>query len=136
MSNALLYRPLSWMDRFFDEVERGALPERTSYLPAVDIVEDKEAYHLRLELPGVKREDFAVEVKDNRLTLAGKKENPWQDHKDGYRYFETRQGQFSRSFELPRNVKADAIEARYENGVLNLRIPKAEAAVAKTIPIH
>jgi HSP20 family protein len=135
MSNALLYNPMSWMDRFFDDIERGNVPERTSYLPAVDIIEEKDAYHLRVELPGVKREDLKVEVKDNRLTLSGKKENAWENHKDGYRYFETRFGGFSRTFELPRNVRADAIEAKYDHGVLGLKIPKSEAAVAKSIQV-
>lgn len=135
MSKALLYNPVSWMERFFEDIERGNLPERTSYLPPVDIVEEKDAYHLRVELPGVKRENITVEVKDNRLNLSGKKENAYENHKDGFRYFETRFGQFSRSFELPRNVKADAIEAKYDHGVLELRIPKAETAVAKTIQV-
>ncbi len=135
MSKALLYNPMSWMDRFFDDIERGSLPERASYLPAVDIIEEKDAYQLRVELPGVKREDLNVEVKDNRLTLTGKKENAFENHKDGYRYFETRYGSFSRSFELPRNVRADAIEAKYEHGILSLRIPKAEAAVSKSIEV-
>jgi HSP20 family protein len=137
MSKSLLYTPAAnWLDRFFEDFERTAVPERAAYAPAVDIVEDKDAYHLRVELPGVKREDLGVEVKDNRLTLTGKKDNAWKDHRDGYRYFESRHGSFARSFELPRHVKADAIEAKYELGVLSLRIPKGETAVAKAVTIN
>jgi len=135
MSKALIYNPISWMDRFFEDFERGTVPARVNFAPAVDVVEDKEAYHLRAELPGVKREDLNIEVKDNRLAVSGKKENAWEERKDGYRYFESQYGSFNRSFELPRNVKADAIEAKYEHGVLTLTIPKAEAAISKTIQV-
>jgi HSP20 family protein len=136
MNRALLCNQANWMDQLVSELERGQLPERTSYLPPVDIVEEKDAFQLRIELPGVKREDLNVEVKENRLTLSGKKDNVWQEHKDGYRYFETRHGTFTRSFELPRNVKSEAIEAKYADGILTLTIPKAEAAVSKTVKVQ
>ena len=133
--NANCVRPNPWLDRFFDEVERGFTPERSNYVPAVDVVETADAYNVRVELPGVPKESLTVEVKDNRLVLSGRKEAVAQSEEGRYRYSESRSGNFSRVFQIPRNVKSDAIEAEHKDGVLNLRIPKAEETKPKTVEI-
>jgi HSP20 family protein len=102
----------------------------------VDVVENSDAFVLRAELPGVAREDINVEVKDNRLVLSGKKEAVQRGEEGKYRYVESRYGTFSRSFELPRNVKADAVEATFKDGALTLRIPKVDEAKPKAIEIR
>ena len=102
----------------------------------MDIVEDKDAFVLRAELPGVARENISVEVKDNRLVLSGKKESAELGEEGKYRHVESRTGGFSRTFELPRNVKSDAIEASFKDGALTLRIPKADEAKPKAIEIR
>ena len=127
--------PAAWIDRFFDEFERTASGERTGFRPKVDVVETSDAYQVRAELPGVARESLTVEVKESRLILSGHKEVTTQAEEGRYRYTESRSGNFSRTFELPRNVKADAIEATHKDGVLTLRIPKAEEAKPKTVEI-
>jgi len=132
-------RTNNWIDQFFNDFDRTfSVSGRAaaSFVPAVDVVEQKEAYELRAELPGVAREDISVEVKDNHLVLSGKKEAVARGEEGHYRYVESRHGQFSRSFELPRNVKADAIEASFKDGTLTLRIPKAADALPKTIAIR
>ena len=128
-------RPNPWLDRFFDEFEKTGHFERTGFVPAVDVVEEKDAYVLRVELPGVSKESLNVEVKENRLILSGRKEVPSRGEEGRFRYVESRSGNFSRTFELPRNVKADAIEAEHKDGVLQLRVPKAEDSKAKTVEI-
>jgi HSP20 family protein len=131
--------PTNWIEQFFSDFDRGFTPASraaASYVPAVDVVESAEAYELRAELPGVAREDINVEVKENRLVLSGKKDSVKQSEEGKYRYVESRHGAFSRSFELPRNVKSDAIEATYKDGVLTLRIPKADEAKPKTVEIR
>lgn len=127
--------PVNWIDQFFNDFDRnwrGA----PSFVPAVDVVEERDAYVLRAELPGVTREDIRVEVKDNHLVLSGKKEAVQRGEEGKYRYVESRHGSFSRSFELPRNVKADAVEATFKDGALTLRIPKADEAKPKAVEIR
>ncbi len=82
------------------------------------------------------REDIQVEVKENHLVLSGKKESVQRGEEGAYRSIESRSGTFSRSFELPRNVKADAVEATFKDGALTLRIPKADEAKPKSVEIR
>lgn len=132
----LAFSPAAWIDQFFNDVDRGLSPTRAGFSPAVDVVEEKDAYLLKAELPGVPKEAIQIEVKDNRLTLSGKKETVTHGEDGRYRYSETRQGSFSRSFELPRNVRSEGIEAKYEHGVLTLTLPKVEEARPKAITIR
>jgi HSP20 family protein len=126
----------NWIEQFFSDFDRGVTNTVPTFTPAVDVVEEKEAYVLRAELAGVAREDINVEVKENRLVLSGKKEAVQRGEEGKYRYVESRHGSFSRTFELPRNVKADAIEATFKDGALTLRIPKADEAKPKTVEIR
>lgn len=136
MNNAILYNnPSNWLDQFFTDFDKAVGPNRGGFAPRVDIVEEQEDYVLRAELPGVSKENIKVEVKENRLTLSGKKENAWADKSGEYRHAESVYGAFSRAFELPRNVSADSIRAEYNNGVLTLRIAKAKEALPRTIEI-
>jgi HSP20 family protein len=134
MNNALVYNPAKWLDQFFNDFD-SSLSGKQGFAPAVDIVEDKEEFLLRAELPGVPKESIKVEVKENRLTVSGNKESFRKENQGGYRYAESSYGSFSRSFELPRNVQGADIKAEYAHGVLILRIPKAKEALARTIEI-
>jgi HSP20 family protein len=128
----------NWLEQFFNDFDRGLASgsRAATFTPAVDVIEHADAYVLRAELAGVAREDISVEVKENRLVLSGKKEAVQSGEEGKYRYVESRHGTFSRSFELPRNVKSDAIEATYKDGTLTLRIPKADEAKPKTVEIR
>ncbi|HEX2612546.1 MAG TPA: Hsp20/alpha crystallin family protein [Fibrobacteria bacterium] len=137
MTYATAHRPATWLDQFFSDFDRGAFARTApSFVPAVDVVEEADAYVLRAELAGVAREGIRVEVKENRLVLSGKKEAASRAEDGKYRYVESRHGEFSRTFELPRNVKSDAVEASFKDGALTLRIPKADEAKPKTIEIR
>ena len=141
MNNSLAYSPARWLDQFFTDFDKAAhiANAKNDFAPAVDIVEEKEDYVLRAELPGVAKENIKVEVKENRLTLSGKKESVWTDKGaeagGEYRYAESRYGTFARVFELPRNVSGESIRAEHVNGVLFLRIPKAKEALSRVIEI-
>ena len=128
--------PANWLDQFFNDVDRSWRTQTPSFRPAVDIVEDKDAFVLRAELPGVAKENISVEVKDNHLVLSGKKETVELGEEGKHRHLESRHGNFSRTFELPRNVKSDAIEAAFKDGVLTLRVPKADEAKPKAVEIR
>lgn len=135
MNNALIYNPSTWLDQFFTDFDKAWVGHKKSFSPAVDIIEEAEEFVLRAELPGVAKENLKVEVKENRLTLNGKKD-AFNSEKGEYRYAESSQGEFSRTFELPRNVNGDAIKAEYVNGVLTLRIPKGKDALPRSIEIR
>jgi HSP20 family protein len=135
MNNALVYNPAKWLDQFFTDFDSNGSAKQ-GFAPAVDIVEDNEEYLLRAELPGVPKENIKVEVKENRLTVSGKKESSHKESKGEYRYVESSYGAFSRTFELPRNVQGGDIKAEYAYGVLTLRIPKAKEALPRTIEIR
>ena len=142
MHNSIVYNPAAWLDQFFNDFERSPESSKGNFRPAVDILEEKEDFVLRAELPGVPKENIKIEVKENRLTLSGTKESVAPnregsvDNRAGeYRYVESAYGTFSRSFELPRNVSGDSIRAEYANGVLTLRIAKAKETLSRTIEI-
>ncbi len=135
MNNTTVYNPRTWLDQFFTDFDKVSSNTSVTFKPSVDISEEKEDYVLRAELPGVLKENIKIEVKENRLTLSGKKESAVEGEKGEYRYVESAYGTFSRSFELPRNVSGDSIRAEFLNGVLTLRIAKAKEALSRSIEI-
>ena len=100
----------------------------------MDILETKESYLVRAELPGMKREDLNLEVHDGVLTLSGER---LEEPANGVEYQRTERvaGKFSRSFYLPQTVKHDGINATYREGILEIHVPKAEEAKPKQIAI-
>jgi len=123
----------------FDESYGRArtVPSATAgaWLPPVDILESKDAYLIRAELPGMKKEDFNLEVNDGTLTLSG--ERKAEDLSNGVEYHRSERvhGRFSRSFYLPQTVKQDGIKATYRDGILEVHVPKAEEAKPRQIAI-
>lgn len=111
--------------------EEGTLP----WAPPVDIEETSDHYVVRGELPGLKEEDIKITVEDNRLVLRGEKRREVEQSGTNYHRSERVYGQFERSFTLTHAVRQDKIEAIYKDGVLEVRIPKAEEAKAREIPV-
>ena len=106
-----------------------------AWQPAVDIYETDEGLVIQAELPGVKKEDVSVELKDNILTLKG--ERKVDNEIDEQRYFRKERcfGTFHRSFTLRESVQADKIKARFKEGILEVEIPKAEAERPRQITV-
>jgi HSP20 family protein len=106
-----------------------------SWLPAVDVLDTADAVVLKAELPGLKVDDIQIEVDDNVLTLKG--ERTFTETLDEERYYrvERRYGTFQRSLALPQGVKPDEIRATYEDGVLEVTVPKAEAEKPRRIEV-
>ncbi len=123
-------------DLWDDGFSRGAIQNGARWHPAVDVLESKDAYLIHAELPGMKREDIKVEVKDGVLVLSG--ERKAEKLADGveYRHTERVSAKFWRSFSLPETVKQDGIEANYKDGVLEIRVPKVEKAKPRQIEIN
>jgi HSP20 family protein len=126
----------SLFNELVDESFRSwAQPGAPEWYPAVDVLESQDGYVIRAELPGMSREDIKVEVKDGTLVLSGerKSEKPAEGVK--YRRAERVAAKFWRSFSLPETVKQEGIEASYKDGMLEIRVPKAEAAKPRQIEV-
>ena len=124
-------------DLFEDNLERS--PARSSvnqWHPAVDVLESKDAYLIRAELPGMKRDDIKVEVKDGKLVLSGETKSEKPAEGTAYRHVERVAAKFWRSFSLPETAKADGVEASYKDGILEIRVPKAEESKPRQIEIN
>lgn len=128
------------MDRLFsDSIVRhsgeGDESLESSWLPAVDVHEDDVAITLRAELPGLAKENVELTIDNGRLTVKGEKKLEKEESEGDYRRIESRYGSFYRSFLLPETVDADKIEAKIDNGVLNVTLPKSEEATPKRIEV-
>ena len=105
------------------------------WVPAMDLVESEDEFVLRADLPGLSENDVNIELEDNVLTVSGERKAEHEERKEGYYRVERASGQFSRSLTLPEGIDPDSIRANFENGVLEVRIPKPEARKPKTVEI-
>jgi HSP20 family protein len=121
-------------DEFHKDWGRGT-GSLESWYPAADIYETKDEYVFKLEVPGLAKEDLNVEFNDNVLSIKGEKKKEKDVKEESYHRIESFSGSFSRSFTLPRNADAGKINASMKNGVLELKISKAEEKKAKAIAI-
>jgi len=113
----------------------GEPVERQSWIPSIDVVETKDAIKFKADLAGLKPEDIKLEVEDNVLTISGERRFEEKVEEDKYYRIERRYGSFSRSLALPQAVDENKIEAKYENGVLEVIVPKSEVAKPKKIAV-
>jgi len=123
------------VNRIFSRVGGGDVAERQAWMPSVDVVEAQDSIKLKVELAGMKPEDIKLEVDDNVLTVSGERRFEEEVREDKYYRIECRYGSFSRSIALPQNVATDEIDAAYENGVLEVTLPKVEEAKPKRIAV-
>jgi len=116
------------------ELNRG-LQSARRWNPAVDIYEDADNVFVKAELPGLKKEDIEVSLEDGELSISGERKSA-ANHADAKAHRSERfVGRFQRSILLPAEVKADQVNAHYQDGVLTVTLPKAEAAKPKQIKI-
>jgi len=107
-----------------------------SWVPPVDIYETEETIVLSAELPGMKKEDMSVEIKDNTLTIKGERKFERDSAAKSYSRIERSYGTFQRVFTLPHLVQQDKVKARYENGILEIILSKAEEGKTKHIKVE
>jgi len=105
-----------------------SLLNRMLTVPAVNITETKDDFNLSFAIPGMKKDDFDINVDGNMLTVSCEKEETRKEHDQKYTRKEYNYSSFSRSFSLPEEVSKDKIQASYEDGVLTLQLPKKEEA--------
>jgi HSP20 family protein len=106
------------------------------WTPAVDVVEEKDRFVLRADVPGVKPEDIDVNMENGVLTISGQRYEESNDEVDGVRRIERLSGKFYRRFTLPETTNADDISAKCSNGILELLIPKQPAVKARRITVE
>lgn len=127
----------NWMDDLFSEflnTNFERIPSNGIY-PKVDIEENENSYVFKAELPGVKKEDVSIEINNRVLTISGEKKEVIEEKGRNIFRKESYSGSFSRSFTLPDNVSQDDADAKYENGILVLSIPKSSDKSRKKIDI-
>jgi HSP20 family protein len=101
----------------------------------MDLVETEHDLVLRADLPGMTEDDVEIEVKDNVLSLSGERRSDNEEKGEGFHRVERSFGRFQRSLTLPRGVDAEKVNAQFENGVLEVRIPKPEEAKPTRVQI-
>src|SRR5688572_22789350 len=108
----------------------------TAWAPALDISERKDAYLVTVELPGVEADDLDITLEDGLLTIQGERQFTSESSEQQFHRVERRYGAFRRSITLPAQVQAEQIEASFDNGVLQIVVPKMEEATPKRIQVR
>jgi len=128
-----LDRLAGFTQRYNDDATAGAT---TEWVPAVDIKEEDSRFLIEADIPGVKPGDIDITMEDGVLTLRGQRETESRTEKDGYRRVERVTGRFYRRFTLPDTADAEAIEAKSDNGVLVVSIPKLPKVQPRRINVQ
>ncbi len=116
------------LDRLFAESVGAPLKQ---FSPAVDIAEDEKSYEIQLALPGMKKSDIKIDLQDRKLTISGERKQEEKKEGKNFHSIETQFGSFKRSFFLPEDVLEEGVGASYEDGLLNLVLPKKEKKATK-----
>jgi HSP20 family protein len=122
-------------DRLFSSLFENRGREVQRWVPAMDLVEAEDHFVLKADLPGLGEDDVAIEVQDNVLTVSGSREAEHERKEKGWYRLERSYGSFNRSLTLPDGVDADKVEAKFDRGVLEVRIPKPEERKPRRISI-
>jgi HSP20 family protein len=133
---ALLMKPEPFsheVNRLFNTLFDEGRTQR--WVPAMDLVEADDHFLLKADLPGLGEEDVSIEIRDNALTITGERKSEQEQRERGWYRLERSFGRFSRSLTLPEGVDPDAVEAHFDRGVLEVRIPKPEQRKPRRVAI-
>lgn len=133
--NPSKYRPTSFsslLDNFFDDRFQGGT-QQVDFTPTVDISESDKAFEIQLAIPGVKKDDVKIAVERDQLIISGEKNLETETNEKEFHSRETFSGTFSRTFTLPEIVNVDKIDAKQEDGILKITLPKDEKLTAKKL---
>ena len=122
------------VDTWFDTGFFTELPD-TTWRPSIDVEEKDGTYLLRADLPGMKKNDIHLELKDGYLTLRGERKSEHEEDKDTYHRIERTYGTFERTFKVPEGITEKDIQAKYKDGVLELTIPTPKVKEPKTTEV-
>ncbi|MCY0867233.1 MAG: Hsp20/alpha crystallin family protein [Aquificaceae bacterium] len=137
----MLWSPFAEIERIrreFDRLMEELMPREEGervFAPVVDVYETDQELVVKAELPGVKKENVEVTIRDNALHIRGEKKEEKEEKTETYHRVERVYGKFERVIPLPTDVKVEAAKAEFKDGVLEIRIPKAESSKEKKIEI-
>jgi HSP20 family protein len=134
--NSLQHEMNRLFNTFFDAPAGAGNAGPRRWVPPMDLVETEDHFVLRADLPGMADGDVELTLEDSVLTLSGERKAEHETQGEGYYRIERATGAFSRSLTLPDGVDADGIEARFDKGVLEVRIPKPEERKPRKLQIQ
>ena len=122
-----------FLDKYFDSDLLNFNPRfwKGGLTPLANINESKDKYKIDLSVPGLKKEDFKIEVDNGILQVSCEKQEDVKETSENYKRKEFSYSSFSRSFQLPDNINEEGIDAKYDNGILTILIPKKEISMPK-----
>jgi HSP20 family protein len=123
-----LFNDLLDMDRFFGN---DSLLKGLKKMPSANIIEKENRYEIELAAPGMDKKDFKIELSENILTISAERKEEKKEEKENFTRQEFSYNSFTRSFEVPASVNAEAVDAQYKDGILMLTLPKKEEARKK-----
>ena len=123
----------AFMGGLLGQPQEGSIT--SAWVPACDIFEDQDNVKIVMEVPGVDPEDVKLQLENNLLTIRGEKRQVAEEKAERVHRYERSYGSFERTFSLPTTVDVDRIEAAVADGVLTVRLPKAEKARPRQIPV-
>jgi HSP20 family protein len=122
--------------RLFDAVAGNTSGETASgVFPPINVSQDDDSFYVRAELPGIRASELGISALAKRITISGKREIPQEHERVSYHRRERAEGSFSRTLALPTEIDSSRVEARYSDGILDLRLPKAEQAKPRQITV-
>lgn len=140
------HNPWSLFDQLQNEMNRARSYKETpdqqnettnsDWAPAVDIKEEDNQYLLLADIPGVEPKDIEIQMENGVLTIKGERDSATKTEQDSFKRIERKHGVFYRQFNLPEGVNAEAIEAKSNNGVLTVSIPKQEVVKPRKISVN
>jgi HSP20 family protein len=133
---AELERMRRQMDQLFEGLSGAQTRQPAGVFPLVNLTENRDAFMVRAELPGITAGELDIQATGNSVTLSGARRIPEENGSARYHRREREAGAFSRVIGLPAEINPDKVEARLQNGVLTVVLPKAEAAKPKQISVR
>lgn len=124
-----------FFNSFFDTPTVAPARGLRRWTPAVDVIENSSGYTLRADLPGLSEKDITVELESNVLTVSGERRSEHEERTGGYYRLERSSGSFRRALALPEGVNPEAITAQFENGVLEVTVPKPAQPAPRKVAI-
>ena len=125
------FEPLRELENLNNKVQRifGEFPHFDfgfSFNPKIDISDDEKNIYVEAEIPGVKKDDLKISLQDNILTMSGEKKSETEENKKDKNFYRSERvyGSFTRSFTLPEEINPDSVDAKFEDGILKIKIEK------------
>jgi len=123
------------MQRLLDPGKAEFSEPGSGVFPPINVTQDSDNFYVSAEVPGIKASELSISALKNRLSIAGKREIQIENERVSYHRKERPEGSFNRTLTLPTELDVDRVEARYADGILSLKLPKAEAAKPRLISV-